>query len=130
MNSHFETTSWSLTLPHGWSGRLDAECATLEGTPPLGALQLSVAWKESAVDDADLRGFASEHLDAGARTREVTYGPFSGFVLAFGTPSAYWKHWYLRNDRQMLFATYGCEPQHRGVEDPLLERILVTLRAA
>jgi hypothetical protein len=117
-------------LPPGWRGHLDPECTTITADPEVGALQFSSAFKDGEVSLADLRDFASEHLDAGAPTRSVHLGDFEGFAIAFGTEDAFWRQWFLRNRKQALFVTYNCSLEDRGIEDAAVDKILATLSAS
>ncbi|MBI2919483.1 MAG: hypothetical protein HYY18_00195 [Planctomycetes bacterium] len=130
MNTRFGRATWSLLVPDGWHARHDKECATLVADDEIGALQLSAAFKDSDVLAADLREFAAEHLDAGATAKPTQAGEFVGFELAFNRKDRYWRQWYLRNHRQMLFVTYTCGLEFRGVEDAAVQDILATLAAS
>lgn len=120
--------TWQAILPDGWESQRDDNCVTLYHPDGVGALQISAAFKYFLVTDEDLRDFASEHLQAGAKIRELTCGEFAGFTLAFGVDDAYWRHWYLRRDNQMLFVTYNCPRDDRGTEDEPVSQILASLR--
>jgi hypothetical protein len=94
----------------------------------VGALQISSARKESGpVTSDDLREFAAEHIEAGARLRDVTLGDFTGYHLHFGTEGTYWRYWYLRCGPTLVFITYNCALEKRGSEDKEIQVILETL---
>ena len=127
MEQNFGRETWSVQIPEGWTGQHDPECATIVGDRDVGALQISVAFKDTVVFDTDLREFAEEHLEAGAKTRSVQLGDFVGFAIAFSKEDSFWKHWYLRNGKQALLVTYICSLGDRGVEDAAVNMILSTL---
>ena len=129
MKRRFGRETWSLGIADGWHGRHDPDCATIVAVPEVGALQISAFFNDSAVTDADLREFAAEHLEAGAISRKVTLGDFVGFTIAFGTKDEFWREWYLRNGGQMLFVTYNCDADQRGIEDEAVDEMLATLSA-
>src|SRR5205823_3882442 len=111
------------------SGSQDETCATFLADSPIGALQISAASKGMGfVTDDDLKDFAQEHIDAGAKLGTVTYGPFSGFYLHYPEGEHYWKHWWLRSGNILVYVTYNAEIAAKGVEDEAIERILSTLR--
>jgi hypothetical protein len=130
MSTRFGTATWSLLVPDLWRAWHDDECATLVACEEVGALQISVAFKESDVLDADLRDFAAEYLEAGAKARPTQAGDFVGFEIAFSDEEIFWRQWYLRNGRQMLFVTYNCGLESRGVEDNSVRGILASLAAS
>lgn len=129
MNARFGGESWSLRPPKGWRARHDAGCATLVADDEIGALQISAAFKDTEVVDADLRDFAAEHLEAGAKPRPTEAGDFVGFEIRFRDDERFWRHWYLRNGRQMLFVTYNCGLDSRGEEDGPVGAALASLEA-
>ncbi|MCK5943910.1 MAG: hypothetical protein KAI24_18140 [Planctomycetes bacterium] len=130
MATRFGTQSWDLAVPDGWEASHGEDCATLVGPTEVGALQISAAFKDSEVLDDDLRDFASEHLDAGATPHACSAGDFTGFEICFSDGETFWRQWFLRHARQMLFVTYNCSVAERGVEDGLVEEILASLRSS
>jgi hypothetical protein len=125
--ARFGRDTWALVVPDGWRAWHDEECATFVASPEVGGLQISAAFKDSEVVDSDLRGFAAEHLDAGAKPRPTQAGEFVGFENAFSNDDRFWRQWYLRNGCQMLFVTYNCDSKSRGVEDGPIGATLATL---
>ncbi|QEH35587.1 hypothetical protein OJF2_41400 [Aquisphaera giovannonii] len=128
MATLFGGTHWRVRLPAGWRGEHDDTCATVAADSGVGALQFSSARKEGRpVTDDDLRDFAAEHVEAGARLAEVSLGDFTGYHLHFGTEDASWRNWYLRRGSVALFVAYNCEPSQRGVEVREIRTILASL---
>jgi hypothetical protein len=127
--AEFGRETWSLAVPKGWRAWHDPECATLVGPGDIGALQISAAFNESDVLEADLRELASEHLDAGAKPAATHAGDFVGFEIAFSDGETFWRQWYLRNGRQMLFITYNCGLDSRGIEDGSIREAVASLVA-
>lgn len=120
--------SWQANRPDGWEVKRDDDCITLHRHDGHGALQISTAFKDASVTTEDLHDYASRHIEAGAKTRDLTCGDFVGFTLAFGENDIYWRHWYLRHGNQMLFITYNCSIDDRGKEDAAVAQILHSLR--
>ena len=127
MRREIRTAWWSLAIPDTWIDTHHAECVTLEAQRPLGALQISSHAKDSDVSDDDLRDFADEHLKAGARPVPANFGDYSGFSIAYSKDGCYWRDWYLRRGRHMVFATYNCAESSRGKEDSAVNDILSSL---
>lgn len=130
MRSRFGRETWSISVPNGWHARHDPECATLEADPPVGALQISAAFKGASVLDEDLRDFASDHLEAGAVTRPVVAGEFVGFEIAYSVGDTFWRQWYLRREGQALLVTYVYQESARGHEDSSVEQVLASLSSS
>jgi hypothetical protein len=133
MSTRFGTKAWSVLVPEGWSARHDQECATLVANPEVGALQISSLFKDSAVDEADLRDFAADHLNSGATARPAAAGDFVGFEIAFETTFEgevfYCRHWFLSQDCQAVFVTYTCPVEVCEAEIEEVEGIVQSLAA-
>ena len=123
----FGQDTWSIQPPPGWSAWHDEDCAAMEAEPAVGALQISAAFKDSEVSHEDLLDLASELIEEGALPIEVVAGEFEGITFCYGEGDAHWQHWYLRNGDQLLFVTYNCLAEFKGVEDELVGAALKTL---
>lgn len=128
MVSRFGTNTWTLQVPTGWRAWHDEECSTLVGPGDVGALQVSAAFKDTEVVDQDLRDFAAEHLEAGAHAEAAEAGDYAGFEIAFSDGESCWRQWFLRRGKQVLFVTYNCAVDDRGVEDDAVQQALASLR--
>jgi hypothetical protein len=111
---------WSLTLAPSWQANDDEDGFCIVRPEGLGALQIT---------DEDLTDFAADHLDAGARTRPVTLGNFSGIAIRYGADRIHWRQWFLRHGPVALFVTYNCAEADRGIEDADFDQMLGSLRA-
>ncbi len=121
---------WNIDIPADWEADQDEDYLILYDPDGVGALNLSGMVTDAEVTDADLREFAAEHLEAGAKIREVELGDFTGFTLNYREGDEYWQEWFLRSGPIALFVTYNCEYDDKGVEDEALEEILNSLRIA
>src|SRR5262249_2186798 len=115
----FDGAWWSVDVPNNWHVRADKECATFQRTPSLGAFQISSARKDqSPITDADLAEFANDRIPSGTQLLRVAYGSFSGFTASFEDDGLMWRHWWLRSDVLMIYATYNVSAQRlqEGIE--------------
>ncbi|MEM7635092.1 MAG: hypothetical protein AAF299_11065 [Pseudomonadota bacterium] len=80
------------------------------------------------MDDADLLDFAVDDLAHGTKPHPVTLGGFSGFEISYEAKQTWWRIWYLRSQKLMIFATYNCDLQHAGNEDSQVDEMLATLK--
>jgi len=95
----------------------------------VGAIQVSASRNnDGPVTDADLRDFAKEHLDAGAKTKDVRCGDFSGFYIHFGTDDMYQRQWWLRRGDTMVLVTYTSAPENKGTEESVVDTIVASLK--
>ena len=133
MNQIFQSEWWEVTLPSGWTGSEEEECADFssESDDGVGSLQIS-AYRNAealAVSDVDLEEMIAEDvLETGAQLEPVELGDFTGFHFSYQADGEYWRTWILRCSRTMLYATYTCEPADQGQEDPPVQQILASLK--
>jgi hypothetical protein len=121
------TPSWSTSLPTGWTQSSDEDCVTLTGPNAIGVLQISSFRKNELVSDQDLLDFAEDHLDAGAKPANEAFGAYTGFSIEFSVDDSFWQQWYLRQSGQMLFITYNCPIESRGIESQAITQVLSCL---
>ena len=118
------TDYWTATVPDTWQLDADDSPALLADPDGVGALQISVAFKDTPVVEADIRDFAKEHLDAGAEPRPHETGALRGFSFAFEFEGVYWRHWYLFAGSMMVYATYNSDETDRAVEAAHVDAIV------
>ncbi len=123
----FQGTSWAIKLLPDWTGEHDEDCSTIRHPEGLGALQISVFSKDSEVTDEDLKDFAQDHVEAGARLSESNSGEFKGFTLAFGVDEEFWQYWYVAKGNTALLITYNCEAADREVEIDDIKTMVASL---
>ena len=129
MSRTFDGAWWSVTLPLGWDGRPDKECATFQRNPPLGVLQISSARKDiGPVTAEDLREFAEERVASGVQLLEVSHGPFSGFSAEHSKEGRFWREWWLRSGQLTVYVTYNVAQGNARIEKDEVERIIESLK--
>jgi hypothetical protein len=136
MMQRFGRAWWSVILPEGWRGQHDEECSTMTRIRCEGALQISAYRKEHRpVTDADLREFAFEQRGGSAQLRRYRFGAFGGFGASSRRNGTYWREWWLRAGRVMLYVTFSDEKRARlrslkPVLDSLAQRVASPNNAA
>lgn len=107
MTTVFNGNWWFLSLPSNWNGSREEQGYSFFGDPRLGTLQISAAQKEAEnVRDEDLREFAQESLQKGARLQSVRVGRLVGFLAQRREGDLSWKEWWLREGKILLYVTY------------------------
>jgi hypothetical protein len=74
-----------------------------------------------------LRDFAEERVPEGESLLEVSYGPFSGFTVEYTKQGSFWKEWWLRSGRLMVYATYNVAEGGEALEREGVEKVLASL---
>lgn len=114
--STFRSENWKIELLPEWVGEVDEDCSTIYHPDGVGALQISAFVKDSEVTEEDLKGFAKDHIEAGARLSPLNAEGFKGFTFAFGVENEFWQFWYVSAGNVALFITYNCEANDRDYE--------------
>lgn len=124
----FDGVWWTVELPAGWSAKADGECATFWTDADVGVLQISSAKKEAGwITDEDLKEFARERV-ARSQLSNERHGLFSGFVTEYVKGHLYWKEWWLRSGKLMIYVTYNKEGSRIGAVEKDVELILRSLK--
>jgi hypothetical protein len=126
--NEFKGKSWSLMLPENWKGQHDEECETMYDPSGVGALQISSARKDGEVTDEDLLSFAEEHIEAGAKTKDVRLDDFSGITFSYAFDNQFWRQWFMKSNSLALFITYNCELAHKDIEYEIVDQIINSLK--
>ncbi|MDF1725386.1 MAG: hypothetical protein P1U59_12760 [Alcanivorax sp.] len=127
--NQFDGPSWRINLLPEWVGEHEEDCSLVFHPEGVGALQISSYSKEGTVKEADLRGLAQEHIEAGAKLTEADAGDFKGFTLAFGSDNEFWQFWYVANGPTALFITYNCQAADRDAEIESIKSMISDLAA-
>ena len=125
----FQGTNWGIGLIPEWIGEQGEECSTIYHPAGVGALQISAYSKDSAVTEVDLRDFAQEHIEGGAKLAEAETGEFKGYTLAFGVDGEFWQYWYVGHGTTALLMTYSCKEADREREIDEIKAMVATLAA-
>jgi hypothetical protein len=119
---------WSVVLPPGWLGYADAACSTFQAQPPVGALQISAARKESeGITDGDLREFAEGRVSTTTPLQYCAFGAFLGVTAQYRKDGLFWQEWWLRSGQLMVYVTYNVSQEHAAAEQGSISIILSSL---
>lgn len=125
----YESEWWTITFPDEWQAEEGEDAVVIFSEQRVGSIHVSAARNgNGTVTDADLCDFAMKHLDAGAKTKDVVCGDFTGFSFHFGTNDMYQRQWWLSCDDTMVFATYTSPQEHKGKEETTVDSILISLQ--
>ena len=128
-----ETGDWSLLLPDEWSAERDDEGIVIGDRDGVGSLEISELRKPpdapnagKPLDSEDL----SSLLDPALSWSPVVYGSFRGQGARFEEDGAALREWVLYSGAVLLYITYSCPLEHRGLDDGAVDDLLATLRYA
>jgi hypothetical protein len=126
-----ETDWWTMALPPEWWAELEEESVLVGDRDEVGCLEFTTMHKESGqFDAAEIQGIAESESEQAQDWKAVTLGDFNGVVSAFIEEGAAIREWYIANDSQLLYISYSCEEDNRGMDDAAVNEILDTLMVA
>lgn len=123
-----ETEWWSLAIPPEWWADSEDDSILIGDRDEVGCIEISTLHKEKGEFSAReveviARGEAEQPLD----WRKVTLGEFSGVGSAYLEEGAAIREWYVAHGPMLLFITYSCDEDNRGMDDAAVDELLDTL---
>ncbi len=123
-----ETDWWTMALAPEWWAEMEEDTVLVGDEDGVGWLEFNTVIKE----DGD---FAPREVEAIARDespdvgdwRPVNRGDFSGLVASFAEEDAAVREWYLASGQVLLFISYSCDSDNRGMDDAAVDALLDTL---
>ena len=122
-----ETADWSLLLPAEWQAEQDDESIVIGDRDDVGCIEISELRKEHGdFTSADLE----ELIDSPRDWQPARLGSFSGLGNSLVEDDAAIREWYVHAGALLLYITYSCELENRGLDDAAVDEILATLSVA
>ena len=123
-----ETEWWSLALPPEWWAEAEEDSILVGDRDEVGCIEISTLHKEDGeFDPAQMREIAGEESASVRDWRKVSLGDFEGVTGSFVEEGAAIREWYVMHKRTMLFITYSCDEDNRGMDDAAVDELLDTL---
>jgi len=123
-----ETEWWTLAVPPEWWAESEDESILVGDHDGVGCIEISTLLKESGeFDPASIAAIALEESEQPLAWRKVTLGDFRGVQASYLEDEVAIREWYLAQGPVMLFVTYSCDRENRGMDDAAVDAILDTL---
>lgn len=123
-----ETQWWTLALPPEWWAEAEEASILIGDHDDVGCIEISTLCKDEGVfAQEELRTIARQEAEQSADWREATLGDFTGVTAQFSEEEAAIREWYVACDSLMLFITYSCDEENRGMDDAAVDQLLDTL---
>ncbi len=124
-----ETDWWTLLVPPEWWAESEGESILVGDVDGVGCIEISTLHKKQGEFSADeLRSIATEETPPGVQWRSVDCGDLSGLQAAFVEEDSAIREWYVARAGLLLFITYSCDEDNRGMDDAAVDEILDTLK--
>ena len=123
-----ETEWWTMALPPEWWADAEEDSILIGDRDGVGCIEISTLHKEQGeFSPAQVQEIAKAEAGADKAWRKVKPGDFSGVESAFVEEGAAIREWYVSNGAMLLFITYSCEEENRGMDDSAVDELLDTL---
>jgi hypothetical protein len=122
-----ETDHYSLLLPEEWIAEQEESSVFISDRDGVGCLEITVLERDEGVFDADaVAGLA----DAPGALTALKLAGRPALGQDFEEDGVAIREWFLPAGRRLLYLTYSCEREHRGLDDAAVDELLGTLSLA
>jgi hypothetical protein len=123
-----ETEWWTLALPPEWWADSEDDSILVGDRDDVGCIEITTLHKERGEFDLqEVRDIAVAESDSPQDWRKVNLGDFLGVSSSFVEESTAIREWYVMHGALLLFITYSCDEDNRGMDDAAVDELLDTL---
>ena len=123
-----ETEWWTMALPPEWWAEAEGDSILVGDRDAVGCIEISTLKRDSGEFSAgDVEALATADAADGARFVPATLGDFTGLGSAYEEEGVAVREWCVANGSLLLFITYSCELENRGMDDAAVDELLDTL---
>jgi hypothetical protein len=122
-----ETEWWSLALPPEWWAEAEEDSILIGDRDGVGCIEISTLHKASGEFAVEEVVKIAREESAEADWSQVELGDYRGVMASFSEDDAAIREWFVASGGQLLFITYSCEEENRGMDDAAVSEILDTL---
>ena len=123
-----ETEWWTMALPPEWWAEAEGDSILVGDRDDVGCIEISTLRKDEGVfSEAEVQGIARDASDREQAWRDVAPGDFSGVVTDYVEEDVAIREWCVARDATLLFMTYSCDLDNRGMDDAAVDELLDTL---
>jgi hypothetical protein len=124
-----ETEWWTMALPPEWWADSEEESILVGDRDEVGCIEISTLHRQEGMfEAAEVLGIATAESAAELDWQKVRLGDFTGVAGSFVEEGAAIREWYLFNGAMLLFITYSCDEENRGMDDAAVDQLLDTLQ--
>lgn len=123
-----ETEWWTLAIPPEWWADSEEDSILVGDRDDVGCIEISTLHKEDGeFNGAIVQDIAESESGQQLDWQAVTLGEFSGIRGEYVEDETAVREWYVFNGSLLLFITYSCAEENRGMDDAAVNEILDTL---
>jgi hypothetical protein len=123
-----QTEWWTMALPPEWWADAEEDSILVGDRDDVGCIEITTLHKEEGefglTEATEIaRSESSQPLD----WSRVSLGDFEGVSSQFVEDGAAIREWYVLRRGMLLFITYSCDEDNRGMDDAAVDELLDTL---
>ena len=123
-----ETEWWTLALPPEWWADSEDDSILVGDRDDVGCIEITTLHKDKGEFDLqEVRDIAVAESDSPQDWRKVNLGDFQGVSSSVVEESTAIREWYVMHGALLLFITYSCDEDNRGMDDAAVDELLDTL---
>jgi len=123
-----ETEWWTMALPPEWWAEAEGDSILVGDRDHVGCIEISTLKRESGdFSDTEVERIAREDAADDALFAPATLGDFAGFTGNYEEDGTAVREWCVANGGLLLFITYSCDSDNRGMDDAAVDELLDTL---
>jgi hypothetical protein len=123
-----ETEWWTLAIPPEWWADSEEDSILVGDRDDVGCIEISTLHKEAGVFDSQtVLDIAQTESEQPLEWRAATLGEFAGITSSYVVEETAVREWYVANGALLLFITYSCDEENRGMDDAAVDELLDTL---
>ena len=123
-----ETEWWNLAVPPEWWAESEEESILIGDHDGVGCIEISTLHKEEGeFSSEEVAQIARDEAEQPLHWDALGLGEFRGVRASYQAEGVAIREWYVANGPMLLFITYSCEDENRGMDDAAVDEILDTL---
>ena len=123
-----ETEWWTLVIPPEWWAEAEDEGILVGDRDDVGCIEITTLHKEQGeFESAEVRDIARAEAEHPLQWGEAVLGDFRGVCASYVSEGAAIREWYVARGSLLLFITYSCDEDNRGLDDAAVDELLDTL---
>ena len=126
-----QTEWWTVGIPPEWWAEQVEDIVVIGDRDEVGAIEISSLHREQGdFSVAEVTAIARDNAEQPCDWASVSAGDFEGVCCGYLEADSAVREWYLACGGLLLFVTYSCDPDNRGMDDAAVDEILDTLAAS
>jgi hypothetical protein len=126
-----ETEWWTMAIPPEWWADSEEDSILVGDQDEVGCIEISTLHREEGEFDQEMVSeIAQTESEQPLDWQPVKLGEFAGVNSSYVQDVTAIREWYVSNGAKLLFITYSCAEENRGMDNAAVDELLDTLMVA